>query len=719
MKSILFHLIIKKEFAIAMFLGLSLVGAKAQDITWTWQNPFPSGNSHFDVAWINDQTVYVSGIKGQFFRSTDFGATWEISDVPTNAGVREIHFLSETEGWAATDNGEIWNTTNSGTTWTLQFEDPSGSTLRDIHFYDESIGYAVGDAGFAENILFRTADGGENWEQADLPIRAGAAFYGMFFVRAINADTVLSVGWDNTFFSSYDGGVSWDTTHLPLSAGGFYEGGHFVNDSTGFLVGPNAAILKTLNYGDSWEVMAGSADSTDQNTHYFSEVFFLNQNVGWVSSFGCLYNTTDGGDTWARTCEGTYGTNRKSYIGFNDQNQGIAVANLEIYTTTDGGSNFNLVLPVDPVNTWSAISEAEGELFVTGSEGEIFHSSNDGLEWSIISTPTDARLTDLSFIDPSNGWVVGRDSTLLRTSDGGATWQALDADYNSNFNGIYAWNNTDAVVVGNAGAIFKTTDGGEDWTQANIETDNNINAVHFPSANTGYVVGRSGLMAATTDGGVNWTIQDAGVLSHLNDVFFVDEMIGYAVGNSGQILFTDDGGAIWTPQVSRQSSTLYSVFFLDADNGFVTGRGFVLVTKDGGQTWEEQNTPSGNLLNDVLFTAPDKGWVVGSNGNILYFGEDLDTVTGVLSLFEEESTAIKVFPNPSAYQTTIALPTSFNGRGTLRVFQISGQLAYSGELSFVEGQSQWIVSPSLKNGVYGFQLIVDNQIRGGKMLIRR
>ena len=718
MKFLLLNCKSPKRLLLVVFLWLLVISAKSQELAWTRQNPFPSGNGHFDVAWVNEQIIYVSGTKGQFLQSTDFGATWETANIPTGAAIREIHFISESKGWAATDNGEIWHTTDSGASWNLQFEDPSGSTLRDIHFYDENTGYAVGDAGFVENVLFRTADGGENWEKADLPIRDGAAFYGMFFVKALNADTVLSAGWDNTFFSSYDGGVNWDTTYLPLSAGGFYEGGDFVNDSTGFLVGPNAYILKTVDYGDSWEVMTGSADSTDQNTHYFTEVFFRDESTGWVSSFGCLYKTTDGGDTWGRTCEGTYGTTRKSYIRFNEQNQGIVLASLEIYTTNNGTS-FDLVLPVEPVNTWSAIDEAEEELFVAGSGGEIFHSDNKGLDWNIISTPVTSTLTDLSFIDKNNGWVSGRDSTLLKTSDGGKTWQALDTDYNSNFNGIYAWNSTEAIVVGNAGAIFKTTNGGADWTGATIATTNNINAVHFPGTNTGYVAGRSGLMAATTDGGLNWTVQDAGVLSHLNDVFFIDATTGYAVGNSGQILFTSNGGSTWSPQVSGQSSTLNSVFFLDADHGFVTGRGFVLVTKDGGQTWEVQDTPSGNSLNDVLFTAPDKGWVVGSSGDVLYFGEDLDMVTGILSPFEKEYPVAKVFPNPGAHQTTFALPSSFDGKGTLQVFQISGQLIYKENLSFTAGQSQWVIHPAIKDGIYTFQLIFGNEIRRGKMLIRR
>ena len=128
---------IEKIIVPMVFLWLSVVSVKAQEITWTRQNPFPSANSHFDVAWIDEQTMYVSGVKGQFLKSTDFGMTWETSNIPTGATVREIQFVNENKGWAATGNGEIWHTTDSGTTWALQFQDPSTPTLRDIHFYDK------------------------------------------------------------------------------------------------------------------------------------------------------------------------------------------------------------------------------------------------------------------------------------------------------------------------------------------------------------------------------------------------------------------------------------------------------------------------------------------------------------------------------------------------------------------------------------------------------
>lgn len=706
--------VIKALLFVLIFFTIGTL--KAQEIEWTWQNPFPSGNSHYDVAWIDDQTIYVSGSKGQFLKSLDFGGTWEASQIPTVAPVRAISFRNINEGYAVTDNGEIFYTQNAGDTWDLQFTDTSAPTLRDIDFFDDNLGYAVGDAGYIENVLFRTTDGGENWEAPEGLIKTQNG--GMVYVNALNADTVVSVGFDNIFFYSYDAGINWDTTHLPVPPAGYYEGAYFVNDSVGYAVAPNSFVSKTTDFGKSWDVKLGSADSIDDQSHYFTQVFFLNENTGWVSSFGCLYKTNDGGDSWERACEGTYGSARKSHISFNDENKGIVVAPFEIYTTTDA-ITFNEILPTDPINSWYSIDEAEGELFVAGNEGKIFHSTNDGIDWSIMSTPVTSGLRGISFLDKNIGWAVGSDSVILKTNDGGVSWEAFDTDFAGSFSSIYAWSSSHAIVAGNSGAIFKTTNGGEDWVKGLIESENSINAIHFPNVDTGYVVGRSGLTAITTNGGLNWEIQDAGVLSHLNDVFFIDGSIGYAVGNSGKILYTENSGGTWLPQVSNQSSTLYSVFFYDENFGYATGRGFVLVTDDGGETWIEQNTPSSNALNDVIFIAPDKGWAVGTNGTVLYFGEEIDEVTGIFSQFQNTILTAKVFPNPAHYQTTFALPSNYNGAGKLKVFNVLGRLVYTSDLLFESGKSQWIISPGLGDGIYSFQLMTGKETRGGKLLIRR
>ncbi len=702
MKTLYLHLIL------SIYVCLN---AHAQD--WQWQNPLPTGNGTNGAAWIDDQTFYVSGSKGQFVKTSDFGQSWETANIPTDASVGRLYFANASEGWAITNNGEIWVTEDAGTNWELQREDPATPTLRYIDVFNQS-GYAGGHAGFVENVLIKTQNGGSDWEAVNLPIREGAAFYGLFLITAVNNDTVYAAGWDNTFFKSFDSGVTWDTTHLPISAAGFYEGGYFVNDSTGFLVGPNAYIVKTTDYGETWDVLMGSADSTDENSHYFTEVFFTDEQTGWVSSFGCLYNTTDGGETWTRSCDGTYGNFRKSYLRFNEQGKGIVVSVLEVFVT-ENGSDFDIVLPIGPTNTLYSINEIDGLLYAAASEGKIFQSTDGGENWSVMNTPVSATLRAARFVDQDNGWAAGSDSTILKTTDAGMTWELFDLDYNGDFSDLYAWSDSLAIVVGESGAIYKTTDGGASWTPGTIDTESDINAVHFANSDTGYVAGDAGFLARTIDGGTSWSVLDTVVLSNLNDIYFLDGKAGYTVGRSGRILFTNDAGATWTEQVSGESGTLNAVFFVNNDQGYVSTRGKVLITDDGGQNWTVQNTPSGNNLLDVYFDDEGNGWVVGSNGNILFMSSMLTDINDVLS----QENPIKVFPNPADVKTTFVLNDKSSGNANLFVYDSSGRLVLNTQLTFQGGTAEWRIQPNMAAGLYYFQLNFQKYSQGGKLIIRK
>ncbi|SDM70543.1 Por secretion system C-terminal sorting domain-containing protein [Catalinimonas alkaloidigena] len=701
-----------KLYPIALLFLLVRVLSPAVSQDWQWINPMPTGNGPRDVAWPDAQTLYAAGDKGQFFASPDFGATWQANTMPTEADVMSLYFVDAERGYAVTNAGEIWHTTDAGQTWALQFTDPGGTTFRDLHFFGDSIGYAVGDAGFADNLLFYTHDGGTTWVSATLPRRTSASFYGLFFVKALSADTVVAASWDNTFFQSFDRGLTWDTTGLPASPAGFYEGGYFVNDSTGFLVGPNAYVQKTTDRGAHWEQKLGGADSLEQARHYFSEVFFLNDTVGWVSSFSCLYKTRDGGDTWERTCEGTYGSGRKSYIRFLDETTGVALSS-QLYTTTDGW-NFQTVLPTGPLNTWYRFEEVEGDLYAVGSGGNLFHGTKDGAAWQLLSTPTQATLRGIDFVDPMQGWVAGSDSAVFKTADGGQTWEGVETPFQGNFNDLHAWSMQEVLVIGTSGSVLKTADGGETWAFTSLDSLKQLNAVYFPQPDTGYVVGASGLVARTLDGGQTWALQESGLLSHLNDVFFVDGTTGYAVGSLGKILVTYDAGATWQSQVSGQSGTLNAIFFLDADHGYVTGSGVLLVTDDGGQTWEEQYLPASGYLSDLVFLTPGQGWVVGAFGSVLRYNQPL---TGLEDEVSRQAVTLRVFPNPASSQTTLVLPTPYTGQGYLQLIDASGRQVYQRNLAFTAGETRWSIPPGLDRGIYFVQVVTPDSRQTGRLYL--
>ena len=101
------------------------------------------------------------------------------------------------------------------------------------------------------------------------------------------------------------------------------------------------------------------------------DIFFLDENTGWVASPENVYSTIDGGVTWI--LEGTItdapsGINR---IWFTSANSGWATAHTDIYYTKNGGAD------------WTSV----------------------GLETPL--DPDDANMAGLFFIEPDVGWAVG------------------------------------------------------------------------------------------------------------------------------------------------------------------------------------------------------------------------------------------------------------------------------------------------------------------------
>ena len=119
---------------------------------------------------VSENVVWISGHRGTYGRTTDGGATWEISVMP-GAGelqfrdvdafdARTAYLLSAGAGRLS----RIYRTDDAGATWTLQLqnEDPEGF-FDCMAFWDRDHGIAYGDEVDGELSIFRTEDGGSHW----------------------------------------------------------------------------------------------------------------------------------------------------------------------------------------------------------------------------------------------------------------------------------------------------------------------------------------------------------------------------------------------------------------------------------------------------------------------------------------------------------------------------------------------------------------------------
>ena len=73
-------------------------------------------------------------------------------------------------------------------------------------------------------------------------------------------------------------------------------------------------------------------------------------------------------------------------------------------------------------------------------------------------------LSDVTFVDASNGWAVGERGTLLRTTDAGESWSSIDVPTTQDLTAVCFTDASNGWIVGDGEAILHTPDGGLTWT---------------------------------------------------------------------------------------------------------------------------------------------------------------------------------------------------------------------------------------------------------------
>jgi photosystem II stability/assembly factor-like uncharacterized protein len=290
----------------------------------------------------------------------------------------------------------------------------------------------------------------------------------------------------------------------------------------------------------------------NSGTNYqLQEVYFINQDTGFVVGLDKVFKTTDGGSSWqvshngSQIVSGVYFTNdTNGYVVGIDVNLGNTV----ILRTTDTGNS-----------------------------------------WQVTNLTSTENLVDVFFLNDNIGFAVGSSGTALKTIDGGNNWSLLNTGTTSILNSIYFTDTQNGIIVGGpvtSPLILKTSDGGTTWSTITSSATDFLQSVFFPSSLIGYIVGWSGDILKTTDGGNNWIIQTPAAVSGNLDVFFTDNLTGYIVGGSTNftgIQKTIDGGQTWTTQSASTSAGLIGVHFPTPGIGYAVGdNGTILKTINGG-----------------------------------------------------------------------------------------------------------------------------------------
>jgi photosystem II stability/assembly factor-like uncharacterized protein len=357
-----------------------------------------------------EEGISSSTFAGLSFRS--IGPAWasgRISDFAVNP---ENH----SEIYVAVSAGNIWKTTNNGTTWEPVFDkygayaigclkmDPSNSHViwagTGENNHQRQLGYGDG--------VYKTEDGGATWKNMGLK---ESRQIGMIAIDPRNTDilyvaaegSIWGPGGERGLYKTTDGGVTWNKV-LDIS------------ENTGV----NNVVLDPRNPDIIY------ATSEQRRRHVYTKI------GGGPES--AVYKSKDAGKTWEKIMKGLPSV----HIG----GMGLAIS------------------PVNP-DVLYLIMEAQEDA------GGFFRSLNRGASWEKMSSHhSSGQYYNEIFCDPVDiDKVYSVETRSQVTTDGGRTWARV-GNNQRHVDDHAMWidpDDTQHFYIGGDGGIYETYDGGETY----------------------------------------------------------------------------------------------------------------------------------------------------------------------------------------------------------------------------------------------------------------
>ncbi len=292
----------------------------------------------------------------------------------------------------------------------------------------------------------------------------------------------------------------------------------FIKSQTGWAVGDQGVIWKTVDAGSTWELQQSGVKCA------LRSVCFLTDRVGWIAGgesvpyahqgVGVLLATTDGGTTWQTV--GGPDLPELHRVKFFTLTHGIIVGEPNsrcssgVMQTTDGGKTWQSAVG-ESLGSWRAadfLSPQQGA--VAGLRGQHALYGNGRVGKTKLGSLGLRGLYGLKLLTGGEGWLVGDGGLILHLEQGSIVWQSPATSPPREVRDLFdfravAVRGKKVWIAGDPGTVvWHSPDAGETWERHSTRQTLPIAALSFPSDDCGWAVGALGTILQSTDGGTTW-----------------------------------------------------------------------------------------------------------------------------------------------------------------------------------------------------------------------
>ena len=270
----------------------------------------------------------------------------------------------------------------------------------------------------------------------------------LYDIKFANANTGYMVGEQSIILKTVNGGLNWTSSTI---GNNLYLYKLAVSGTVLYAACEAGHVFKSSNSGNSWTSLLTGV------TQKLNSINFINANEGWaVGDNGCVIHTTNGGSAWSSSAIDT-AVNLNALEVFGTAELVTAGSNGKVYTSTNSGASWSPVITGTTKNIYSLKKSGDSYLLLSGDSNLVMYSRTKGQTWNNISVsfPSVLNFKDAAIIDTNRIYVCGDLGSIFYSPNKGLNWFGQYTAISSDLNALYFIDSTKGICSGAEASVLK------------------------------------------------------------------------------------------------------------------------------------------------------------------------------------------------------------------------------------------------------------------------